>query len=82
MGCANNSSDCGMLFATPSSTMTAGMQLCRILVAALVAATLPACGEHSQRLAAAEKPGYVTDGWRDQLRQRTQRQHESGRIYQ
>jgi hypothetical protein len=62
--------------------MTAGSKVVRILVAALFAAALPACSEDPQQLAAAEKPGHVTDDWPEQLRERTQRQHESGRIYQ
>lgn len=62
--------------------MKAGIKLSRILLAVLLAAALPACSEDPQRLAAAGKPGYVTDDWPEQLRQRTQRQHEVGRIYQ
>ena len=39
----------------------------------------PVGTEH--QLSAAVAPGYVTDSWRDQLRGRTLKQGESGRIY-
>lgn len=49
-----------------------------LLLAVLGAA---GCDEMPQRLASAEQPGYQTDAWRDQHRERTLRQNESGRIY-
>ena len=42
---------------------------------------LAACTEEPQRLDAAKAPGYASDAWPDQLRERTLRQNESGRIY-
>jgi hypothetical protein len=53
----------------------------RILAITLTAFVLSACGEAPQRLASAAEPGYQTDSWPDQLRDRTLRQGESGRIY-
>ena len=51
-------------------------------VLALLALGLAAgCTEEPQRLASAERPGYQTDAWPDQLRSRTLRQGEAGRIY-
>jgi len=42
---------------------------------------LAACSEPPQRLASSAEAGYRTDGWQDQLRGRTLRQGEAGRIY-
>ncbi|HEX2198285.1 MAG TPA: hypothetical protein VHG88_06670 [Burkholderiales bacterium] len=42
---------------------------------------LMACSEEPQRLDGAERPGYASDAWPEQLRERTLRQNESGRIY-
>lgn len=52
-----------------------------IVAAALVAAGLGGCAEEPQRLVSADEAGYSTDGWDDQLRERTLRQGESRRIY-
>jgi hypothetical protein len=53
-----------------------------VAVAVVAALLLGACAEEPQRLASAEKPGYRTDAWPDQSRQRTLRQDEARRIYQ
>ena len=42
---------------------------------------LAACNEEPQVLDTAQAPGYASDAWPDQLRERTLRQNESGRIY-
>ncbi|HEX6267850.1 MAG TPA: hypothetical protein VFZ81_13265 [Burkholderiales bacterium] len=42
---------------------------------------LIACTEEPQQLDAADRPGYRTDDWQDQQRERTLRQSESTRIY-
>lgn len=47
----------------------------------LATLALGACTEEPQRLDAAEPPGYRTDAWEDQQRERTLRQSESTRIY-
>lgn len=49
--------------------------------ASLIAGALGGCTEEPQQLAAAGKPGFKTDSWADQLRERTLRQGESRRIY-
>jgi hypothetical protein len=53
------------------------------MVAAVALATLgvAACSEEPQRLASARKPGFETDAWQDQLRERTLNQSELNRIY-
>jgi hypothetical protein len=53
----------------------------KLLALLLVAAAASACNEPPQRLEAAAEPGYRTDDWNDQERQRTLRQDESARIY-
>lgn len=55
--------------------------LCTLLAVFTGLPGLAACTPEPQRLDAAEGPGYATDAWRDQLRERTLRQNESGRIY-
>jgi hypothetical protein len=53
-----------------------------IIVALLPAAAgLGGCAEEPQRLAAAEAPGFRTDSWDEQLRERTLHQGEARRIY-
>lgn len=47
----------------------------------LAVLALGACTEEPQRLDAADRPGYRSDDWRDQQRERTLRQSESTRIY-
>ncbi len=47
----------------------------------LAVLALAACAPVAQRMKSAEAPGYASDAWPDQLRARTQRQNESGRIY-
>jgi hypothetical protein len=50
-----------------------------VLVVALL--LIGGCTEEPQHLAAAGKPGFQTDSWNDQLRNRTLRQGEARRIY-
>lgn len=57
------------------------MRRSSLAVTLLVTTSLLGCSEEPQRLTAAEKPGYATDDWRDQLRSRAQRQNEASRIY-
>ena len=54
----------------------------RTAIAVAAALLLAACAEEPQQLVAAERPGYRTDAWPDQSRERTLRQDESRRIYQ
>ena len=51
------------------------------LVVSAALSGLAACSEEPQVLDTAERPGYASDAWPDQLRERTLRQNESGRIY-
>ena len=41
---------------------------------------LAACSEKPQELSAARNPGWQTDNWRHELRDRGQTQNESNRI--
>jgi hypothetical protein len=52
----------------------------QLLLAAAAALALAACGEEPQLLEAAGAPGFRTDAWDDQLRERTLAQNEAGRI--
>jgi hypothetical protein len=53
----------------------------KLLGLALGLLVLASCNEPPQRLASADEPGYRTDSWADQQRERTLRQSESTRIY-
>ncbi|MGQ0547166.1 MAG: hypothetical protein ACT4P3_17840 [Betaproteobacteria bacterium] len=53
----------------------------KIAIAAFALGLAAACTEAPQQITAAPQPGYETDAWPDQLRGRTLRQGESGRIY-
>lgn len=54
----------------------------RILLLWIAAAlALGACGQEPQQLESAAQPGYRTDAWPDQERERTLRQSESTRTY-
>jgi hypothetical protein len=57
--------------------------LLRMRTIALVVALLfiGGCTEEPQELVAAGNPGFQTDSWNDQLRERTLRQGEPRRIY-
>ena len=55
--------------------------LCTFLFVFIAYSGLAACTEEPQRLDAPQGPGYASDAWPDQLRERTLRQNESGRIY-
>jgi hypothetical protein len=55
------------------------MRTATLILACLALAV--ACGEDPQRLDAAKAPGYRTDGWNSQLRERTLHQGEAERIY-
>ena len=55
--------------------------LCTLLALFAGLHGLAACTQEPQRLDAARAPGYAIDAWPDQLRERTLRQNESGRIY-
>ena len=52
-----------------------------IVIVLLLASGAGGCAEDSQELAAAEHPGFSTDAWDDQMRERTLRQGEARRIY-
>lgn len=53
-----------------------------ILLIVAVLAALAACGKAPQVEESARAPGYQSDAWPDQLRERTLRQDESRRVYQ
>jgi hypothetical protein len=53
----------------------------RMSLIALAALLIGGCSEERQHLAASGKPGFATDAWDDQLRERTLRQGEARRIY-
>lgn len=51
-----------------------------LLVAALTAASLAACSEKPQRLVSDGEPTLSSESWQGQLRERTLKQGESGRM--
>jgi hypothetical protein len=52
-----------------------------LIAVMLLVAQLTACSEKSQQLAASMKPGWESDNWQHELRDRGQTQNESSRIY-
>ena len=54
-------------------------RMAALLVAALAATGLAACGEKPQRLSD-EEPTLITESWQGQVRERTMKQGESGRM--
>jgi hypothetical protein len=48
---------------------------------ALTLLLLAGCGEKPQTLSASQQPGFRTDAWHQQLRERTESQSEAERIY-
>lgn len=62
------------------STVHGGMRILFSVAVLLLIAQLAACSEKPQQLAASREPGWQSDNWQHQMRDRGQTQNESNRI--